>query len=348
MIITFNDAGAVKTAKDYSAMYAEARRMAAKMDIATRKKLADVYLKAADEAAAVVKRTLERGLSRLTAERWAVMAANLKDAADMVASGTEREAKALIARTAPLFPEIDSALIWDAAKAAGATDRITKTGLGRMVAGVNKDVMQSLVSRMWKDGYKFSDRVWSDILDDAGRPLSVRGSWQDSVRMTIAAGIAQGRDPAKIAKDIQAYTSGGKIALSKRWGALERGTSEFAKRLPGRIDWRAQRLVRSELYASLQDASLAAGSRNPANDGLFDWVLSGGRQHWDCECASLAAGSPYKKENVPTYPHPNCLCWLRPHLMDIKEFVSDLARWAKGETVDYLDTWNRDVYEAAA
>lgn len=346
MIKLNKDAGITKN--DYAQLFSAARKTAAQLDIKTRLRLIGIYRTAAAQAAEVVQDALERGLSSLTEERWAAIQEKLTDAADALAKGTESEIKALIKKTAPLFPEVDAAFIWDTAKISDADRKITKEGLGRIVASVSKDVIDSLASRMWQDGYTFSDRIWGTGFDKRGRPLSVRGDWQERIKMTVAAGIAQGRDPAKIAKDIQVYTADGKIALSKRWGSLERGTAEFAKRLPGRIDWRAQRLVRSELYASLQDAQLASGRRNPASTGLFDWVLSQGRQHWECECESLAAGSPYKADNIPTYPHANCLCSIRPRLMDLKEFVSDLTRWAKGSDVEYIDTWYRDVYAAAA
>ena len=345
---SFRNESEVKILKDYRQAFAAARRRAMVLDAKTRAKLVEVYRLAGEEAARVAHAALERGLSALTEERWAVIAAKLNDAADSIATATETGIKDLVRLTAPLFPEVDADLVWDAAKLAKADRKITREGLGRIVSGVQQDVVKSLVSRIYSDGYTFSDRIWKTGADEAGRPASVRSDWQERIKMTIAAGIAQGRDPAKIARDIQVYTKDGRLALAKRWGALERGTAEYAKRLPGKIDWRAQRLVRSELYASLQDAQLAAGRKNPASDGLYDWVLSEGRQHWECECEALAAGSPYKADAVPSYPHPNCLCYIRPHLIDMDKFVADLAAWAKGGSVEYLDTWHRDVYAAAA
>ncbi len=342
-----NEAGIKPSAADYARRYATARREAARMGTAARKQLVEVYLKAAQEAAAVVSSSLERGLSSLTIERWRVLAAKLIDAADAVAQGTETVARALVTQAAPLFPEVDAEFLYQASRFAGAS-KITEAGLGRLVAGMNSRVVASLSTRLWSDGYTFSERIWMSGLDDAGAPLGIRGDWLERIKMTVAAGIAQGRDPVKIAKDIQVYTADGKIALGKRWGSLERGTSEFAKRIPGRLDWRAQRLVRSELGASLQDAAGMAGQANPASDGLYDWVLSLGRQHWECECESLAAGSPYKYEEIPTYPHSNCSCSVRPHLMDMGDFLGDLKTWAHGGSVDYLDSWYEGTYKAAS
>jgi hypothetical protein len=199
-----------------------------------------------------------------------------------------------------------------------------------------------MTTRLWSDGYTFSERIWGT------GDIGLKGDWLERMKMTVAAGIAQGRDPVKIAKDIQVYTADGKIALSQRWGGLARGTAEFAKRIPGRLDWRAQRLVRSELGASLQNASVMAGEANPGADGLYDWVLSIGRRHWDCECESLAEGGPYTAETIPTYPHSNCGCWTRPHLREMTGFLADLKSWAHGGSVDYLDEWYQGDYKAGA
>jgi hypothetical protein len=332
---------ATPSAADYARRYRAARAETARMGTAARSQLALVYIKAAEEAAAVVSSSLERGLSSLTVERWQVLAVKLLDAADSVAQGTETVAKALVGQAAPLFPEVDAEFLASAARFTGADRKITQEGLGRMVAGMSSRVVESMTTRLWSDGYTFSERIWG-----AG-DIGVKGDWLERIKMTVASGIAQGRDPVKIAKDIQVYTADGKIALGKRWGGLEAGTAEFAKRIPGRLDWRAQRLVRSELGASLQDASAAAGQANPASDGLYDWVLSIGRVHSGCVCPSLAEGGPYKYEDLPTYPHSNCLCWIRPHLMDMGAFLADLKDWAHGGSVDYLDAWYSGDYKAA-
>ncbi|MDD5305282.1 MAG: hypothetical protein PHS14_19470 [Elusimicrobia bacterium] len=322
---------------DYRERYLAARREAARMGTRARAKLADVYLAAADQAAAVVADALERGLSKLTADHWAAVEKRLRAAADAVAQGTETVARAVVADTASLFPEIDADYIYRAARSVGAAG-ITRSGLERMVSSLSSRVVESLTTRLWSDGYSFSERIWGGA--------GVRGDWLERMKMVVAAGIAQGRDPVKIAKDIQIYTADGLIALTQRWGGLERGTSAFARRIPGRVDWRAQRLVRTELYASLREASVVSGEANPGGDGLYDWVLSIGRKDWGCECPELAKAGPYKADEIPV-GHPSCLCWVRPHLRPQAEFLSDLRKWARGESVGYLDDWYSGPYRSA-
>jgi hypothetical protein len=329
------------TTAEYAALYAQARRKAARMDATMRSQLASVYAQAADEAAAVVREALDRGLSALTLQTWQAIAGRLTRAADLVATGTESVARNLVTQMASLYPSVDAAFILSSVRLAiGADSRITESGLGRLVSSIDTRLVQSLTSRLWTDGYSFSERVWGSS--------GVRGDYLERMKMTVAAGLAQGRDPAQIAKDIQVYTADGKVALTQRWGNLEAGTSEFARRLPGRLDWRAQRLVRSELYSSLQESSVMAGEMNPACTGKYDWVLQAGRQHWDCDCEDLAAGGPYAADEIPDYPHPNCGCMTRPRLADAGQFQHDLKAWASGEKVAYLDSWYRTTYKAAA
>jgi hypothetical protein len=196
-LILLNERGAeAPTASDYARRYAAARAEAARMGTASRRKLAEVYIEASCEAGAVVGRSLERGLSRLTVERWAVLESELKDAADAVAQGTETVAKALVGQAAPLFPEVDAEFLYQAARFTEAKE-ITKAGLGRMVAGINSRVLESMTSRLWSDGYSFSERVWKTGLIETGKfkgqPISVRGDYLERMKMVVAAGTAQGR-----------------------------------------------------------------------------------------------------------------------------------------------------------
>jgi len=222
-----------------------------------------------------------------------MMSAQLIQAADSIASGIDPIGRDVISRATPLLVKINSEYLLDAVSDAGAGYLITEFTVGRMASSINRNLLESLITRVWKDGYTYSDRVWN-LKDD----------WLERIKTIVSAGISQGRDPVKIARDIQVYTADGKIALVKRWGSAISG--DLAKRIPRNIDWRAARLVRSELYASLQDASAQAGDMNPGCTGEYDWRLSAARESWPCECESLAAGSPYMKDAIPTYPHPHC------------------------------------------
>jgi F0F1-type ATP synthase membrane subunit b/b' len=321
------------TNAEYLKLYAQARREAAALSLASRAKIAEVYRKAAEEAADVARRTIERGLSELTSERWASMAKQLNQAAEDITKGIDPIGKDIVSSASGLFTKIDASYLLDAVKEASASELIKEALIGRMTAAVNRRVVESLVTRIWADGYTYSDRIWN-LKDD----------WLERIKATVSAGIAQGRDPIKIAKDIQVYTADGKIALVKRWGKLERGTAKFAKRIPGNVDWRAVRLVRSELYASLQDASAQAGDMNPGCTGKYNWLLSPIREEWPCPCKSLSEKT-YTINTIPAYPHSHCECHVEPILRDRKSFVADLKRFARGDSVDYLDKWYTEKYQ---
>lgn len=213
--------------------------------------------------------------------------------------------------------------------------KITKIGVRNTFLSINTKVIESLVNRIFTDGYKFSDRVWK-----------VGENYQNQIKEIISAGMAQGRSTLAIAKDIQVYTKDGKIALVNRFGKLERGTATFINRIGNRIDSRAIRLVSSELYMSLQDAAKEQGLLNPGALNLYDWVLELGRRSWNCECPNIANDSPYTYERVPAYPHPRCRCNVRPILRPLSELKIDLKSWINGNKIDYLDTWYDKYYVA--
>lgn len=334
-----NAASAIPQSVVYQKRYADARKAAMNMSSANRAKLAQVYKEAADEAAAIVKSSVARGLSQLTIDHWRSLRNQLRAAARIINQGVEDNATNLINEVSKRFTAIDADYVSSMARRAGAEDLITKVGTNAMAAQLNTRVVRSFTARVWSDGFTFSQRVWG--------PQGIGEDWLERMRMTIATGLALGRDPVKIARDIQVYTADGKTALVKRWGKLERGTAEFAKRLPNNLDWRAVRVVRSELYASLQDAAVIAGEANPGTTGYYDWILQPDREHWGCVCASYASGGPYKAGNLPIYPHPNCMCRVQPQLMNSATFVNDLARWSKGESVPYIDAWYNNTYKPA-
>lgn len=217
-----------------------------------------------------------------------------------------------------------------------APNQVTKSGITALLSGVNRRVVLSLVGRLWGDGYSYSDRVWR----------SARG-FEDKIKRIITEGLARGRDVVKIARDIEVYVKDGAATAAKRWGDLQKDTNEWNRRI-GRanVDYNALRLVRTELGASLQDAAAWQGDFNPGANGWYDWVRINTIE-WGCECPDLAANGPYRKEDIPARPHPNCLCEIRPQLRDQKEFIGSLKSWASGSSVGYLDEWYRTKYVPA-
>lgn len=223
-----------------------------------------------------------------------------------------------------LYNEIDEALLSDLF---AGYSKITPKGLQNMIMGVNTRLIAITVNRMYQDGYTLSSRVWQ-----------LANDYQEQITALINSGFAQGLSIQDIAKSVQVYTQDGLEGLIDEFPTAKWGEVTIKN-----LDWRALRLIRSEFSASMKTGAVMAGEANPACTKLYDWIRINTQQH-DCECPDIAAGGPYTAANIPEQPHPNCMCQVRPVLMDLKDFAADLKRWASGEYVDYIDGWYQEYY----
>lgn len=321
------------TKDEYARLYRQARKSFPKLTHEAMTELKRIYIKAGKLAAAEVRKAELAGLSDLTIKSWQNISRQLEEGARLITAKLEAKIYDTSMLGVSKTSAINEEYLIDAFENV-ETFKITQTGIKNLFISVNNRVVSSIASRVYQDGYTFSERIWNAGLD-----------YQKQIKDVITTGLAQNRDLIKIAKDLQVYIADGKIALAKRYGKLKRGTSVFMRRIGNKVDYRALRLVRSELYQSLQIASIEQGRTNPACTKMYDWVLSSGRQHWNCACEDIAGSSPYILQDVPGYPHPNCACSVRPKLMDSREFIADLKRWANYEPVEYLDKWYRQDYQ---
>ncbi len=322
------------TNAEYQKQYRRARQQFPKLTQRAMKKILRAYRAAGKDTAKFIKGNLVEGLTTPTAKAYVAFQAELKRLAKNIAGEIEKITPGAVKKSTEATAEVHAQVLADAAGTAGAGSKITTAGINKLYVGVNDNVVRDLVSRIDRNGYTFSKNVWKTARD-----------YPEQVNRVVAAGVAQGRDAIDIARDITTYVDDGKTALIKRYGQLKRGTAKFAQRISDDVSWQALRLVRSELYMSLQNASVAQGKATCAADGKYDWVLSGGGQH-SCVCSDLADNSPYGESRIPTYPHPNCRCTITPRLRDGKKFNADLKRWAQGEKVGYIDTWYDNVYNS--
>lgn len=320
------------TNKEYAKLYRQARKNYPRILRQTMTQLRKIYKTAADAVAAEVARAELAGLSDLTAQSWASIEDQLRRSVLEINEALQSGARSAVLRGAEETGRINERQLTDALIAAGSSQEL-RAGVRTMFRALNEQVVQNLVGRIYQNGYTFSETVWKTA-----------ENYQEQIKDVISAGIAQGRPVEKIARDIQVYVADGKVKLAQRFGKLERGTRAFMRRIGNRVDYRALRLVRTELFTSVREASRAQGHANPGSTDQYDWVLEAGRQQWDCVCPELAAASPYTYYQVPGTPHSNCSCDIRPRLRDADDFVGDLKSWINGGQVDYLDTWYRDQY----
>ena len=342
------------TNAEYTKLYLKTRSLNGKISLQTIKILDKAFKEAADLAAAQVLKTEAAGLSSLTSESWKQIERQLRAGADLISRASEKEIPLSVTKAYKNYLKIDDKYIIDAAKEAGQT-AITKGGIQNMGIAVNFNLLQDQATRLYSDGYTFSERIWNLFDKKTGLPTGINGDYQYRIKNLILTGNAQGRDNIDIAKDIQVYVAKGKDAVFKegRYGKLIPGTGEYKKRISGAVDWRALRLVRSEMNASIQNAGILQGELNPAALDSYNWIknagnpidIDGSNNASGLRCIDLEEANPYKKDDVPSYQHANCSCIVEPNLMNQEEFVNDLEEWEPGEGGNsYLDKWYETQY----
>ncbi len=335
------------TEAEYKKRYRAARDSFQNITAKEKRLLKKVYRDAASLAADAVRNAELSGFSQLTVDSFNHLERALHEGGAIIGTATQDSLPVMINQAYGRYVDIDAAYLGDAFAAAGAGDLLTEAGVRNMARAVNLRLVNATVRRIYSDGYNFSERIWSTgrkVVNGRKLWIGMNGAYQDSIKQVISLGLAQGRDIFKIAKDIEVYAKSNKIGLMKRYGRLVAGTSEFRKRIPKNIDWRAVRLVRSELYASLQAASIEQGRINPASNGWYDWRLTPGALH-SCICPDLSEASPYRAEDIPDFPHSNCMCSVIPHLVNQQEFTQSLKRWiADPQSEPGLNTWYNSIY----
>lgn len=316
------------TKREYLSAYRSVRKATPRQIRTAMTQVKKAYITAAEEVADKVRIAELAGVSDFTTHSWKQIELQLAQAIEGVTEVLDEEATQAVGNMASRVTAIDQKYLTD------VSDVLDGVKISNMYVRVNEELITHMATRLFADGYTYSERIWR-----------VGELFQTDMKQVLLAGLSQGRDPVEIAEDLTRYVAEGKVKLMKRYGKLEAGTRDFVKRIPRNVDYRAMRLVRTELYSTLKEAGILAGERNPGALDLYDWVMQSGRADWDCECPDYARGSPYTAAQVPVQPHPNCGCYVVAHLRDRDEFVDDLARWADGESVDYLDEWAEKYYD---
>jgi len=309
------------------------------------REIAALYRTAADEVAAkILELELSGKGNSLTAASNRALQKTLIETGQRISDGVEKSTINGISDVSKPTnkPHID--FINDASILAGGI--FDPAIIEKMYSQINTVLIDLTYTRIWSDGYTFSNKIWG-YPGTPGQPYlpGLGEYWRANVNNLLTLGFMQNKDLSEIADSLTVYANKGRGGIVKRYGELP--ISIIRKRIPKRVDWRAMRLARSELYISLQESSKIQGKNNPAVRG-YDWNLTGGRGEWDCPCPDLAANSPYDELHIPGFPHPNCLCHITHRLMNRNDFVNDLVLWNQGFSIPYLDTWYMNQYLPAA
>lgn len=321
------------TNAEFHRQYQMARSKTSAVSLKAFVEVKSVYIQASKIAAERIRDIESRNLSVLTDSYWNGVKADMRQGIEEMNQSINDLAKNSISSCADVYTGITKSFLLANAQ----NEFITEGGINKLAMSMNRGITESIINRTFQDGYTFSKRVWN-----------TSDYYQEVLREIVARGVAIGRDPAKIAQDIQQYTVDGQIALAKRWANINSYRSDWLKRIPQSVDYRAVRLVRSEIQMSVQLAGIDSGKNNVASTGEYKWVLGPGVAH----CSGCIENSlrTYTEENIPDYEHPNCSCIIEPVLRDHDEFVNQLSDWVKGDINSenrYIDLWYEQRYKPA-
>lgn len=332
------------TQAEFYAAQRKARKAYLDIIAGKNRKIYKLYIDAADQVARKIKTLKLKGKGKsLTSASLKALEKILRETGENIGGGVSGAIVDGINRNALATNKHHVDFIKDAIKLS-ENEYITGSVIQEMYAGINRRLIDLTYSRIWRDGYDFSSRVWGGAskIEEGKSIIGLYGNWRKDVKNIVNSGIAQNRDVLQIAKDLSVYARKGKRGIMKRYGDLVSGTSRYVKRIPKHIDWRALRLARTELYVSIRESARMQGHNNPAIQ-WYIWNMTTGGVH-DCECPDIEAGSPYLESEIPDTPHPSCMCYVTHKIKARDEFVRDLKDWGNGLTAPYLDDWYKNVY----
>jgi hypothetical protein len=103
---------------------------------------------------------------------------------------------------------------------------------------------------------------------------------------------------------------------------------------PGGISYAAMRLARTELNNAFHQRQIAIAQNKPWVEGV-KWNLSGSHPKTDL-CDVFAHDDAYglgsgvfPPDDVPSKPHPHCLCFMTYEMQSPESFAADLARYIR-------------------
>lgn len=122
------------------------------------------------------------------------------------------------------------------------------------------------------------------------------------------------------------------VLLGRNWQQLAKAVKPMINpETPGGVSYAAKRLARTELNNAFHTSQIRLASENPWVEGQ-KWNLSRSHRKPD-RCDELARkhsrGKPegvYATGEVPSKPHPQCLCYLTSVTMAEDDFIESLAR----------------------
>lgn len=142
-------------------------------------------------------------------------------------------------------------------------------------------VNEIMAGKLYKDRLGLSKRIWA-----------CTKKFEKDIDYILAEGIAAKKPMHEIAKDLEVYLNPNSVK-SLKWCKLYPKTSV-------RVDYRAQRLARTAINHTFQQAQKRSCQRNPFVVGI-KWLTS--NSHRTCELCMSRNGEVYTVKNLPL-DHP--------------------------------------------
>lgn len=179
-------------------------------------------------------------------------------------------------------------------------------------------VVQSIVQgTVYQKGWKLSEAIW-------GADEKI----QNMLDMIIANGTAQGKSTYEIAKDLEKYVQPGQRKQSRKiesWRYNSKGEKIKDSFYFGRVDYNAQRLARTMISHSYQQAFETVNRNDPFVE-YYIWHVSNfhGRV---CPICKERDGKIFKKDELPL-DHPNGMCVFEAYSpYTLKQIGEKIGKW---------------------
>lgn len=167
--------------------------------------------------------------------------------------------------------------------------------------------IDSIISRK-ENGISLSEKVYRNRVVSSGK-----------IDRILNTGLALGKSAREIANDVSGFIS---------------------PDVPGGVSYASMRLARTELNNAFHTTQRNMMNKNPFVEKA-KWELSGSHPRPD-ECNEYAdqvhikdgEAGEFWTHDVPNKPHPNCLCYITPVMMDEEQFIQSFK---SGAYDSYLD-----------
>lgn len=187
-----------------------------------------------------------------------------------------------------------------------------KDGLNAAFSYVPDSVVRSIVTgQVYDSGWSLSKRIWGDN----------EQTMQDLYRI-VGGGVAKQTPIYEISKQLEKYV---RPEAAKQWNLTDK---DGKKIYPRQVDYNAQRLARTLVQHSYQQAFTAVNAKNPFVIDYI-WNANGSRA---CELCLSRDGQHFKKDELPL-DHPNGMCVMEPNIAE--DMTEQLVNWFNADDGTY-------------